>query len=218
MAYLKQRQISLNGLPQRQKLVLALDNPTLVVLTDRNDLNDQLFDTFAACRQLLRQSPKQAQAREAVRELLNVSSGGIVFTTVQKFAPAEGETIYPRISYRSNIVVLADEAHRSQYGFQAKQVNIIGKQTRYGFAKYIRDALPNATFVGFTGTPVEQTDKNTPKIFGDYIDIYNIAPVVEDGVTVPIYYESRLVKVDLDEQGRKLLDELDEDLQHHPES
>jgi type I restriction enzyme, R subunit len=201
------------------KLVLTLDNPTLVILTDRNDLDDQLFDTFAGCRQLLRQDPQQANNRDAVRELLNVASGGIVFTTVQKFAPEEGETIYPQISDRTNIVVLADEAHRSQYGFKAKQVNIkdeagnlIGKQTRYGFAKYIRDALPNATFVGFTGTPVEQADKNTPEIFGKYIDIYDIAQAVEDGATVPIYYESRLVQVDLDEQGRQLLKELDEDL------
>ncbi len=201
------------------KLVLTLDNPTLVILTDRNDLDDQLFDTFAGCRQLLRQAPQQAGDRDAVRDLLNVNSGGIVFTTVQKFSPVEGETLYPQISPRSNIVVLADEAHRSQYGFQAKQINIkdedgtvIGKQTRYGFAKYIRDALPNATFVGFTGTPVEQTDKNTPEIFGDYIDIYDISQAVTDKSTVPIYYESRLVKVDLDTQGRQLLDELDEDL------
>ena len=201
------------------KLVLTLDNPTLVVLTDRNDLDDQLFDTFAGCRQLLRQSPKQANDRTAVRRLLNVASGGIVFTTVQKFAPEEGEALYPQISPRSNIVVLADEAHRSQYGFKAKQVTIkdengkeIGKQTRYGFAKYIRDALPNATFVGFTGTPIEQTDKNTEEIFGKYIDIYDIAQAVEDGATVPIYYESHLVQVDLDEQGKELLDELDEDL------
>jgi type I restriction enzyme R subunit len=201
------------------KLVLALDNPTLVILTDRNDLDDQLFDTFAGCRQLLRQEPRQANDCPAVRELLNVASGGIVFTTVQKFAPADGETLYPQISDRANIVVLADEAHRSQYGFKAKQVtlrdadgNEVGKDTRYGFAKYIRDALPKATFVGFTGTPVEQTDKNTPDIFGDYIDIYDIAQAVEDGATVPIYYESRLVRVDLDEQGRELLNELDDDL------
>lgn len=136
-----------------------------------------------------------------------------------KILPQDDETIYPKISDRANIVVLADEAHRSQYGFKAKQVtlkdkdgNEIGKQTRYGFAKYIRDALPNATFVGFTGTPVEQTDKNTPAIFGGYIDIYDIAQAVKDGATVPIYYESRLVKVDLDQQGRELLNELDEDL------
>ncbi|MEG4249363.1 type I restriction endonuclease subunit R [Microcoleus sp. Pol10D4] len=201
------------------KLVLSLNNPTLVILTDRNDLDDQLFDTFAGCRQLLRQSPQQASDRDAVQELLNVNSGGIIFTTVQKFSPQDNETIYPKISDRTNIVVLADEAHRSQYGFKAKQVNlkdeagnIVGKQTRYGFAKYIRDALPNATFVGFTGTPVEQTDKNTPEIFGDYIDIYDIAQAVKDNATVPIYYESRLVKVDLDDKGRELLNELDEDL------
>jgi type I restriction enzyme, R subunit len=201
------------------KLVLTLNNPTIVILTDRNDLDDQLFDTFGGCRQLLRQAPQQASDRDAVQELLNVNSGGIIFTTVQKFSPQDNETIYPKISDRTNIVVLADEAHRSQYGFKAKQVNIkdeegnvVGKQTRYGFAKYIRDALPNATFVGFTGTPVEQTDKNTPEIFGDYIDIYDIAQAVKDSATVPIYYESRLVKVDLDDKGRELLNELDEDL------
>jgi type I restriction enzyme R subunit len=201
------------------KLVLTLNNPTIVILTDRNDLDDQLFDTFAGCRQLLRQAPQQASDRDAVQELLNVNSGGIIFTTVQKFSPQDNETIYPKISDRTNIVVLADEAHRSQYGFKAKQVNIkdeegnvIGKQTRYGFAKYIRDALPNATFVGFTGTPVEQSDKNTPEIFGDYTDIYDIAQAVKDNATVPIYYESRLVKVDLDNEGRELLNELDEDL------
>jgi type I restriction enzyme R subunit len=203
------------------KLVLDpnLNNPTVVMLTDRNDLDDQLFDTFAGCQQLLRQDPQQADNRDRVRQLLNTNSGGIIFTTVQKFSPADGETIYPQISDRANIIVLADEAHRSQYGFTAKQVdikdeegNVTGKATRYGFAKYIRDALPNACFVGFTGTPIEQNDKNTPAIFGDYIDIYDISQAVADGATVPIYYESRLVKVDLDETGRQLLDELDEDL------
>ncbi|WP_392476194.1 type I restriction endonuclease subunit R [Nostoc sp. C110] len=203
------------------KLVLNqnLQNPTIVMLTDRNDLDDQLFDTFAGCQQLLRQDPQQAGDREQVRQLLNTNSGGIIFTTVQKFSPADGETLYPQISPRPNIIVLADEAHRSQYGFTAKQVNVldaegnvIGKRTKYGFAKYIRQALPNATFVGFTGTPVEQTDKNTPAIFGEYIDIYDIAQAVKDGATVPIYYESRLVQVDLDAAGRQLLDELDEDL------
>ncbi|MBD2151646.1 type I restriction endonuclease subunit R [Pseudanabaena sp. FACHB-1277] len=203
------------------KLVLNpnLNNPTVVMLTDRNDLDDQLFDTFAGCQQLLRQDPQQADNRDRVRQLLNTNSGGIIFTTVQKFSPADGETLYPKISDRANIIVLADEAHRSQYGFTAKQVdikdengNITGKATRYGFAKYIRDALPNACFVGFTGTPIEQSDKNTPAIFGDYIDIYDISQAVADGATVPIYYESRLVKVDLDETGRQLLNELDEDL------
>jgi len=189
------------------------------MLTDRNDLDDQLFDTFAGCQQLLRQDPQQADNRDRVRQLLNTNSGGIIFTTVQKFSPADGESLYPKISDRANIIVLADEAHRSQYGFTAKQVdikdengNVTGKATRYGFAKYIRDALPNACFVGFTGTPIEQSDKNTPAIFGDYIDIYDISQAVADGATVPIYYESRLVKVDLDETGRQLLDELDEDL------
>ncbi len=203
------------------KLVVnpQLKNPTIVMLTDRNDLDDQLFDTFAGCQQLLRQAPQQADNRDRVRELLTVISGGIVFTTVQKFAPADGETLYPQISDRSNIIVLADEAHRSQYGFKATQVNVldesgtvVGKRTKYGFAKYIRDALPQACFVGFTGTPVEQADINTPAIFGEYIDIYDIAQAVKDGATVPIYYESRLVQVDLDETGRQLLDELDEDL------
>jgi type I restriction enzyme, R subunit len=203
------------------KLVVnaQLKNPTIVMLTDRNDLDDQLFDTFAGCQQLLRQAPQQADNRDRVRELLTVISGGIVFTTVQKFAPADGETLYPQISDRSNIIVLADEAHRSQYGFKATQVNVldesgtvVGKRTKYGFAKYIRDALPQACFVGFTGTPVEQADINTPAIFGEYIDIYDIAQAVRDGATVPIYYESRLVQVDLDETGRQLLDELDEDL------
>jgi type I restriction enzyme, R subunit len=203
------------------KLVLNqnLQNPTIVMLTDRNDLDDQLFDTFAGCQQLLRQDPQQAGDRDQVRQLLNTNSGGIIFTTVQKFSPADGETLYPQISPRPNIIVLADEAHRSQYGFTAKQVNVldaegnvIGKRTKYGFAKYIRQALPNATFVGFTGTPVEQTDKNTPAIFGEYIDIYDISQAVKDGATVPIYYESRLVQVDLDAAGRQLLEELDEDL------
>ncbi|MFM6196903.1 MAG: type I restriction endonuclease subunit R [Planktothrix sp.] len=203
------------------KLVLKLNNPTVVVLTDRNDLDDQLFDTFAGCRQLLRQDPQQAENRAQVRELLTVDSGGIVFTTVQKFSPENNETSYSEISKRSNIIVLADEAHRSQYGFNLKQIdlkdaekNVIGKQTKKGFAQYMRDALPHATFVGFTGTPVEQTDKNTPAVFGNYIDIYDIAQAVKDGATVPIYYESRLVKVHLDEKGKKLLDELDDDLQY----
>ncbi|ANV88877.1 type I restriction endonuclease subunit R [Picosynechococcus sp. PCC 7117] len=204
------------------KLVLndALNNPTIVVLTDRNDLDDQLFDTFAGCRQLLRQDPEQADDRAALQELLRVASGGIVFTTIQKFAPAEEESLYPKLSDRANIIVLADEAHRSQYGFRAKQVdlkdeagNIIGKQTKYGFARYIRDALPNASFVGFTGTPIEAADKNTKEVFGDYIDIYDIAKAVRDGATVPIYYESRLVELDIDATGRRLLEKLDEELE-----
>jgi type I restriction enzyme R subunit len=202
------------------KLVLALDNPTIVILTDRNDLDDQLFDTFAASRQLLRQDPVQAENSNALRELLKVASGGIVFTTVQKFSPLNGEAVYPLLSKRSNILVIADEAHRSQYGFKAREVdikdeksNITGKRTLYGFAKYIRDALPNATFVGFTGTPVELTDKNTPAVFGHYIDIYDISQAVKDRATVKIYYESRLARIRIDEEGQKLIDDLDEDLE-----
>ena len=200
------------------KIVLALDNPTVVVITDRNDLDDQLFDTFAASKQLLRQDPVQADNREHLKSLLKVASGGIVFTTIQKFQPEEGN-VYERLSDRKNIVVIADEAHRTQYGFKAKTIddkdeagNIIGKKTVYGFAKYMRDALPNATYLGFTGTPIEHTDKNTPAVFGDYIDIYDIAQAVNDGATVKIYYESRLAKINLSEEGKKLVEELDEEL------
>ncbi|MBN7798745.1 type I restriction endonuclease subunit R [Parahaliea mediterranea] len=196
------------------RLVLELDNPTIVVLTDRNDLDDQLFDTFAASRQLLRQEPVQAEGREDLRDKLRVASGGIIFTTLQKFGPREGEALFPLLSDRRNIVVIADEAHRSQYGFSAREVDIrdesgqvIGKKTAYGFAKYIRDALPNATFIGFTGTPVELDDKNTPAVFGDYIDVYDISQAVEDGATVKIYYESRLAKVQIREEQREHLDE-----------
>lgn len=196
------------------QLVLGLANPTIVVLTDRNDLDDQLFDTFAASRQLLRQEPMQAEGREDLRDKLRVASGGIIFTTLQKFGPREGEALFPLLSDRRNIVVIADEAHRSQYGFSAREVDIrdetgkvIGKKTAYGFAKYIRDALPNATFIGFTGTPVELDDKNTPAVFGDYIDVYDIAQAVEDGATVRIYYESRLAKVQIREEQREHLDE-----------
>jgi type I restriction enzyme R subunit len=158
------------------KLVLSLNNPTVVVITDRNDLDDQLFDTFAA--------------------------GGIVFTTIQKFLPEAGRAEYDRLSERTNIVVIADEAHRTQYGFQAKLVDIkdketkdvIGKRIAYGFAKYMRDALPNATYIGFTGTPIEGTDVNTPAVFGQYVDIYDISQSIADGATVRIYYESRLAR------------------------
>lgn len=200
------------------KLVLELDNPTVVVLTDRNDLDDQLFDTFAFSTQLLRQAPVQATSRDNLKDLLKVASGGIVFTTVQKFFPENGN-VYDLLSDRSNIVVIADEAHRSHYGFKARAIDsfdengeIIGQRIVYGFAKYIRDALPNATFIGFTGTPIEFDDKNTPAVFGNYIDIYDISRAVEDKNTVPIYYESRLAKVNLDDEGRKLIKELDKDL------
>ncbi len=202
------------------KIVLALDNPTLVVITDRNDLDDQLFDTFAASTQLLRQPPVQAESRDHLVQLLNVASGGIVFTTIQKFFPPDKAAVYPRLSGRRNIVVIADEAHRSQYGFLPREVDekdaageIVGKRTAYGFAKYLRDALPNAAFIGFTGTPIESTDVNTPAVFGDYVDIYDIAQAVNDGATVPIYYESRLAKIELPAEGRKLLEALDKDLE-----
>jgi len=200
------------------KIVLALDNPTILVITDRNDLDDQLFDTFAASKQLLRQTPVQAEDRNKLKELLKVASGGVVFSTIQKFQPDEGN-VYEVLSERKNIIVIADEAHRTQYGFKAKTIdekdaqgNVIGKKIVYGFAKYMRDALPFATYLGFTGTPIESTDVNTPAVFGSYVDIYDIAQAVEDGATVRIFYESRLAKVNLSETGRKLVDDLDDEL------
>jgi type I restriction enzyme, R subunit len=201
------------------KIVLALNNPTIVVITDRNDLDDQLFDTFAASNQLLRQEPKQVEDRQQLKELLKVASGGVIFTTIQKFQPEVGN-VYETLSERRNIVVIADEAHRTQYGFKAKAVDarnaageVIGQKIVYGFAKYMRDALPFATYLGFTGTPIESTDVNTPAVFGNYVDIYDIAQAVEDGATVRIFYESRLAKVQLSDEGRKLVAELDEELQ-----
>lgn len=172
-----------------------MKNPTIVILTDRNDLDDQLFATFGNCKQLLRQTPVQAENREHLKELLKVSGGGIVFTTIQKFAPSEGN-IYETLSERSNIIVVADEAHRSQYGFKGRIVETIeGSEMRYGNAKYLRDALPKASFIGFTGTPIEKEDRSTRNVFGDEIDIYDIKQAVDDGATVPISYESRLVKI-----------------------
>ncbi|MDP2089533.1 MAG: type I restriction endonuclease subunit R [Flavobacteriaceae bacterium] len=201
------------------KIVLVLDNPTILVITDRNDLDDQLFDTFAASKQLLRQEPVQADDRNQLKDLLKVASGGVVFTTIQKFQPEEGN-VYELLSDRKNIVVIADEAHRTQYGFKAKTIdakdgqgNVVGKRIVYGFAKYMRDALPNATYLGFTGTPIENTDVNTPAVFGNYVDIYDIAQAVEDGATVRIYYESRLAKVNLSEEGKQLVDDLDDELE-----
>lgn len=173
----------------------AMENPTIVVITDRNDLDDQLFGTFARCKELLRQPPIQAESRAKLREYLRTSSGGVIFTTVQKFFPIEGEDRHPLLSERWNIVVIADEAHRSQYDFID------------GFARHMREALPNASFIGFTGTPIESTDKNTRAVFGDYISIYDIERAVNDGATVPIYYESRLVKLDIDDAARLRLDE-----------
>ncbi|MCB0704043.1 MAG: type I restriction endonuclease subunit R [Saprospiraceae bacterium] len=200
------------------KIVLALDNPTILVITDRNDLDDQLFDTFSSSTQLLRQEPKQVNNRDHLKELLKVASGGVIFTTIQKFQPEEGN-VYETLSERKNIIVIADEAHRTQYGFKGKLIDdkdekgeVIGKKLVYGFAKYMRDALPNATYLGFTGTPIENTDVNTPAVFGNYIDIYDIAQAVEDGATVRIYYESRLAKVALSEEGKELVRQLDDDL------
>jgi type I restriction enzyme R subunit len=205
------------------KLITApeMENPTIVVITDRNDLDDQLFDTFAASKQLLRQDPVQADNREHLKQLLKVASGGIVFTTIQKFLPEQGHVDYDQLSDRRNIIVIADEAHRTQYGFEAslKDVvdkdskEVIGQRIAYGFAKYMRDALPNATYIGFTGTPIEGTDINTPQVFGNYVDIYDIAKSVADGATVRIYYESRLAKVNLDEEGRHLIEEFDDELE-----
>lgn len=167
-----------------------LANPTVVMITDRNDLDDQLFDTFAAGRALLRQAPAKADSRERLKELLDRAAGGVVFTTIQKFAEAHGV-----ISERSNVVVMADEAHRSQYGFVE------------GGARWMREALPNATFVGFTGTPLERDDKNTVHVFGEYADVYDIRQAVEDGATRPLYYDSRIIKLSVDEAGALVAEE-----------
>ena len=192
------------------KLVLKpeMENPTIVVLTDRNDLDDQLFDTFSKCHEILRQKPVQATTREELQKLLKVASGGVIFTTIQKFFPDEGREEYPLLSKRSNIVVIADEAHRSQYGFKAKVLKTKDKALiTYGYAKYVRDALPNASFIGFTGTPIEQRDRSTPAVFGKYVDIYDIEQAIKDGATVPIYYSSRLAKLDLKPEERPRIDE-----------
>ena len=172
----------------------AMENPTVVVLTDRNDLDDQLFSTFSRCQELLRQPPVQAESRADLRNKLSVEAGGVVFTTIQKFFPEEKGDTYPTLSRRRNVVVVADEAHRSQYDFID------------GYARHMRDALPNASFIGFTGTPIEVEDANTRAVFGDYISIYDIQRAVEDGATVPIYYESRLAKLSLNEDERPKID------------
>lgn len=192
----------LGGLIVRSR---ELQNPTLIVLTDRNDLDDQLFATFSLCKDLIRQTPEQADSRDDLRKLLNRASGGVIFTTVQKFTPEKGEEVFPVLTERRNVIVLADEAHRSQYGFDAKLNRETGER-RYGYAHYIRQALPNASFMGFTGTPIEATDVNTPAIFGEYIDIYDISRAVEDGATVPIYYESRLARIELNEDEKPKID------------
>jgi type I restriction enzyme, R subunit len=169
-------------------------NPTIVVLTDRNDLDDQLFGTFSRCQDLLRQPPVQADSRAHLRELLRVEAGGVVFTTIHKFFPEEKGDRHSMLSERRNIVVIADEAHRSQYDFID------------GFARHMRDALPNASFIGFTGTPIEKTDANTRAVFGDYISVYDIQRAVQDKATVPIYYENRLAKLVLEEAERPTID------------
>jgi type I restriction enzyme R subunit len=193
----------------------AMNNPTIVVLTDRNDLDEQLFNTFGQCKDLLRQTPQRAESREELRRLLTRPAGGVIFTTIQKFTPEDDERDFPLLTDRRNVVVMADEAHRSQYGFKGK-INAKGGEVSYGFAKYLRDALPNASFIGFTGTPIETGDINTPQIFGDYIDVYDISRAVADGATVPIYYESRLARIELPEDEKPKIDaeiaELTEDM------
>ena len=176
-----------------------MENPTIIVITDRNDLDEQLFGTFSDCKDLLRQDPVRAKDRNHLRDNLKVAAGGVVFTTIQKFLPEEKGDSFPMLTDRSNVVVIADEAHRSQYAFID------------GFAKHMRDAVPNATYVGFTGTPIALDDRNTEAVFGDYISIYDIQQAVDDGATVPIYYESRLAKLDLDEAEKPYIDpEFDE--------
>ncbi len=172
----------------------AMENPTIVMLTDRNDLDDQLFGTFSLAKDLLRQEPVQAESRTHLKELLKVAAGGVIFTTIQKFAPEHGESSHPLLSDRRNIIFIADEAHRSQYDFID------------GFARNMRDALPNASFIGFTGTPIEKSDASTPAVFGDYIDIYDVERAVEDKATVPIYYEGRLAKILLKDDQKPKID------------
>ncbi len=180
-------------------------NPTIVAITDRNDLDDQLYGTFCSCHDLLRQRPVQADSREHLQSLLNVASGGVVFTTIQKFFPEKGEVHLPALSDRRNIVVIADEAHRSQYDFID------------GFARHMRDALPNASFIGFTGTPLELEDKSTRSVFGEYISVYDIQRAVEDGATVPIYYEGRLAKIELNANEKPHLDDKFEEITENEE-
>lgn len=181
------------------KLIQELDNPTIVVLTDRNDLDDQLFLTFSQSYELLRQTPKQATNRDELRKLLSVEAGGIVFSTMQKFTPQLGEMM-PALTMRRNVVVMADEAHRSQYGFSAQlKETIEDAKISYGYAKHLRDALPNASYIGFTGTPIVSSDKSTRAVFGNYIDVYDMTQAVQDGATVKIYYESRIIPLSLPE-------------------
>ncbi|APA84094.1 type I restriction endonuclease subunit R [Paraburkholderia sprentiae WSM5005] len=201
----------------------GMGNPTLVVVTDRNDLDNQLFGVFAGAKELLRETPVQADTRPELRRLLaNRPSGGIVFTTIQKFTPGVDEDSFPVLSDRRNIVVICDEAHRSQYGFDARLPNTDGKgegsAVRYGYAQYLRDALPEATFVAFTGTPVSLDDRDTRAVFGDYVHIYDIEQAVKDGATVPIYYESRLASLELKEDDASALDDEVDELAEDEES
>ncbi|EPZ5424661.1 type I restriction endonuclease subunit R [Vibrio parahaemolyticus] len=198
-----------------------MNNPTLVVVTDRNDLDGQLFNTFTMAQETLKQIPQQAEDRDSLRDLLlNRQSGGIIFTTVQKFALLDEEMAHPILSERSNIVVVSDEAHRSQYGNKARLVdvkdadgNVIDQRYVYGYSKYMRDALPNAAFIGFTGTPISMDDKDTRGVFGDYVSIYDIQDAVDDGATVPIYYESRLAKLDINQDEIEALnDQVEEEI------
>ena len=196
-----------------------MNNPTLVVVTDRNDLDGQLYEQFCSAKELLKQTPEQAGSREQLREMLAArQSGGIIFTTVQKFSLLDGEDKHPPLCPRANVVVISDEAHRSQYGLKARLVKVKDKKTKevtgakyvFGFAKHMRDALPNASFIGFTGTPIELEDKDTRAVFGDYVSIYDIEDAKNDGATVPIYYESRLAKLDI---NREQIDELNQDVE-----
>jgi type I restriction enzyme R subunit len=201
------------------KAVQAFGNPTIIVLTDRNDLDEQLFGTFAKSEAILRQTPRQATSRAKLRELLTVESGGIIFTTIQKFSPFEEEDSYPVLTERKNVIVIADEAHRSQYGFQAEisSKNSDTSDVKYGYAKHMRDALPNASFIGFTGTPVDLEDRSTPAVFGDYIDIYDMTRSVEDKSTVRIFYESRIVKLSIQSGASELLDDEFDDITEYQE-
>lgn len=196
---------------------LRMNNPTIVVVTDRNDLDGQLYQTFCDASELLREQPKQADTREELRQLLNRPSGGIIFTTIQKFSLMEGESSFPMLTDRHNVVVISDEAHRSQYGLRAKIRELDGKMT-YGFAKHLRDALPHAGFIGFTGTPVSKEDRDTVAVFGDYVSIYDIEQAVKDGATVPIYYESRLAELQMSEEDSDIDAEVDEIMEQSEDS
>ena len=204
-----------------------MNNPTLVIVTDRNDLDGQLFNTFCMAQETLKQMPQQAHDRDSLRELLlSRQSGGIIFTTIQKFALLAKELEHPVLSDRGNIIVASDEAHRSQYGNKARLVDVknaegevISQKYVYGYSKYMRDALPYATFIGFTGTPIAMDDKDTRAVFGDYVSIYDIQDAVDDGATVPIYYESRLAKLEINqEQIEALNDDVDEVLEDEEET